>query len=247
MITTIIFDLDGTLVQTEKLKALSYAKAAAALRPELREEDVIEAFKEVVGLPRHVVAQRLVALFDLDAPLKELEEVVPPQTPWQAFVQMRLRIYEDFFKDPELLVRNQWPHNVELLKWAKGHSCKVGLATMSRCEQVQRVLDVLELRPYFDFVASGEDVELGKPDPQIYLLTAEALGAKPSECLVIEDSPTGVMSALAAGMSCVAVSTPFTRVRLRASGVIDSSWIVDDPRYLCSAVERAFNVATHSL
>ena len=59
MIRAMIFDLDGTLVQTEKLKALSYARAAVALRPELKEADVIETFKDVVGSPRHEVAQTL--------------------------------------------------------------------------------------------------------------------------------------------------------------------------------------------
>ena len=65
-INTIIFDLDGTLVQTEKLKALSYAKAAVELCPySISEDDVIDAFKDVVGLPRREVATYLVERFEL--------------------------------------------------------------------------------------------------------------------------------------------------------------------------------------
>jgi beta-phosphoglucomutase-like phosphatase (HAD superfamily) len=52
MILAVIFDLDGTLVETEELKALSYARTAVELRPELREAEVVEAFKEVVNLSR---------------------------------------------------------------------------------------------------------------------------------------------------------------------------------------------------
>lgn len=66
MIRAMIFDLDGTLVQTEKLKALSYARAAVKLCPhELNEEEVVEAFKEVVGLSRREVASALVEKFGL--------------------------------------------------------------------------------------------------------------------------------------------------------------------------------------
>jgi beta-phosphoglucomutase len=67
MIQAMIFDLDGTLVQTEKLKALSYARAAVELCPhEVSESQVVEAFKQVVGLARHEVAQYLVSEFKLE-------------------------------------------------------------------------------------------------------------------------------------------------------------------------------------
>ena len=68
MIRAMIFNLDGTLVQTERLKALSYARAAVELCPhELTEEEVIDAFKDVVGLPRWEVATALVKRFGLEA------------------------------------------------------------------------------------------------------------------------------------------------------------------------------------
>jgi beta-phosphoglucomutase-like phosphatase (HAD superfamily) len=115
-----IFDLDGTLVQTERLRALSYARAAVELcQDEIRASDVVEAFKD--------------------------------------------------------------------------------------------------------------DVENSKPDPEIYLLVAKELDVYPSECLVVEDSPVGVLAAQNAGMSVVAVSTPFTRNRLHESALLPESHIVDNP------------------
>jgi len=238
MIRAMIFDLDGTLVQTEKLKALSYAMAAVALRPELKEADVIEAFKDVVGLPRHEVAQTLLTRFALESAARSHMNAFLVETPWQAYVQMRLKIYSDILINPEVLIQNQWPHNVELLKRARQSCKKVGLATMSYCAQGQRVLEILKLKDAFDFVASRDDVKNAKPDPEIYLLVADQLAMPASECLVIEDSPTGVKAALAAGMACIAVSTPFTKQSLRTSGLLDARWIVDEPGTLFDVVDQ---------
>lgn len=245
MIQAMVFDLDGTLVQTEKLKAISYARAASSLRPELTEEAVIEAFKSVVGLSRSEVAQRLMTRFDLeDAAAKRMDHHLV-DTPWQAFIQERLRIYERMMSDPNVIRRHQWPHNIALLKRAREGCRKVGLATMSYCAQVRRVLDVLNLEAAFDFVASRDDVEAGKPDPEIYLLVSAQLGVPPSECLAIEDSPAGVKAALSAGMACIAVTTPFTREALHRKDLLDSRWIVDDPARLTEAVDQRLDGGCH--
>ena len=241
MITTMIFDLDGTLVQTEKLKALSYARAAVKLCPHtLNEAVVVDAFKEVVGLSRREVALTLMEQFDLTKKAQAHMSAFGVNTPWQAFVQVRLQIYEDMLADSEVLRANHWPHNIALLRAARRNCRFVGLATMSYCPQVQRVLKVLELDKAFDFVASREDVEHGKPDPEIYLLVAQELGVQPSECLVVEDSPTGVKAALAAGMAVVAVSTPFTRQKLHEQGLLPESRIVDDPEDVEAAIAGIF-------
>lgn len=238
MIESMIFDLDGTLVQTEKLKALSYAKAAVELRPELGEDAVFAAFKDVVGLSRHEVAQKLIARFDLEVAATERMAEFSVDTPWQAYLQVRMKIYGEMLMDPQVLLDNQWPHNISLLRRARQSCAKVGLATMSYCPQVQRVLDILGLQETFDFVASRDDVENGKPDPEIYLLVANELGIPPSKCLVIEDSPPGVKAALAAGMFCIAVGTPFTRRALHTPNLLDERWIVDDPGDLFNVVEQ---------
>ena len=237
MIQAMIFDLDGTLVQTEKLKAISYAHAAVRLKPELDEREVIRGFATVVGLSRSEVAQRLLEQFELaeSAALHMSEYGV--DTPWQAFVQIRLEIYREMLDDENTLLEHQWPHNMALLERARAQCEKVGLATMSYCAQVQRVLRILDLRDAFDFVATRDDVENGKPDPEIYQLVARELDVSASECLVIEDSPAGVRAALAAGMCCIAVATPFTRGPLHAAKLIDERWIVDEPEDLVPTVD----------
>ena len=230
MIEAMIFDLDGTLVQTEKLKALSYAKAAVELCPQdITEEQVVEAFKDVVGKPRREVATALVERFDLENAARLRMEEFGVKTVWQAYVQVRLQYYHQMLSTPEMLENNQWPHNRELLKQARAAGCQVGLATMSRCEQATQVLDALGLADAFDFVATRDDVENGKPDPEIYLMVAAELSVEPAHCLVVEDSPAGVEAALNAGMNVVAVSTPFSRGRLHAAGLLPDEHIVDDP------------------
>jgi len=239
LIRAMIFDLDGTLVQTERLKALSYARAAVELCPdELTEEEVVDAFKEVVGLPRWEVASALVERFGLEEAARARMDEFGVSTPWQAFVQVRLHHYEAMLADPEVLRSNQWPHNVALLEAARRTGCQTALATMSRCAQARRVLEVLGLIEGFSFIATRDDVEQGKPDPEIYRLVARELGVPPEECLVIEDSPSGVKAALAAGMWCIAVTTPFTRQRIHAEGLLDGRWIVDDPDTLMDVVQQ---------
>jgi beta-phosphoglucomutase-like phosphatase (HAD superfamily) len=115
---------------------------------------------------------------------------------------------------------------------------------MSRCQQAQRVLKILSLENAFDFVASRDDVMQGKPDPEIYTLVASELQVPPSECLVIEDSPSGVQAALAAGMWCIAVTTPFTREAIHARRLLDERWVVDKPDELPSVVQEMIEART---
>lgn len=238
MVRAMVFDLDGTLVQTETLKAISYARAAIALCPqEISEEMVVEAFKDVVGLSRREVSQALVSRFNLEESARARMGDFGVSAPWQAFAQMRLQVYDEMLEDPQIIRDHVCPHNVALLAYARESACKIGLATMSRCQQASRVLEVLNLMDAFDFVATRDDVTRGKPDPEIYRLVSDELQVPAHECLVIEDSPSGIEAALAAEMHCIAVTSAFTRSAVHNSGMLDEAWIVDDPARLLAVVE----------
>ena len=238
MICAFVFDLDGTLVETEELKALSYARAAAELRPDLNEGEVIEAFKDLVGLSRQEVAVGLMRRFGLEDAGRTRMMGFGVDTPWQAYVQIRLRIYEKLVADPELVLAQSYPHNIALLCDVRREGYPTALATQSHREQARRVLDILGLADEFDVVVTRDDVEHGKPDPEMHLLAARELGVGPEECLAIEDSPAGVKAALAAGAEIVAVTTDLTRQKFRDTDLLDRSHVVDDPRALPKVVRH---------
>lgn len=237
-INAFVFDLDGTLVQTERLKARSYAKAAVELCPDsVTEDEVIEAYKDVVGESRKIVASTLMKQFDLEAASAERMTQVDVDAPWQAFVQVRLDYYHDLVQDPNVLRENRWPHSLSLLDRARENRCAVALATTSRRRQACHVLNVLGLEDTFDYVATSDDVERTKPHPEIYRLCATELGVAPERMLAIEDSPTGTQAALNAGLHCIAFGTPFTEKRLREEAPLDDRWIVTDPDELIATVD----------
>ena len=79
----------------------------------------------------------------------------------------------------------------------------LALASSGPPENVELALERLGVRERFDAVVTGRDVELGKPDPQVFLLAARRLGLPPERCVVVEDAPVGVEAAHAAGMTAV--------------------------------------------
>lgn len=247
MIRAMIFDLDGTLVKTEWLKSLSYAQAVQRLSPApVTVEEVQAAFAEVVGRSREEVSSALLARFGLEAAARGQQAGFDARFPWQVLARIRLEIYEGMLADADILRANQWPHAVDLLRAAARNGCRTGLASMSTCEQVIRVLDAIGLQDQFEVVLSREDVERPKPDPEIYRLASRLLHTLAQDCLVIEDSPAGVQAAVSAGMHCVAVATPFTRAGLHSQEWLAQDWVVDDSETLSLVVERLMRSQSHN-
>jgi len=236
MIQSVIFDLDGTLVETEELKAFSYARAATELRPTLRKAEVVDAFKDYVGLSRQDVATGLMVRFGLEDEARARMAEFGVKAPWQAFAQVRLRVYERLLADHDLILAHGYPHNIALLHEVRRLGYPTALSTMSHPGQVRHVLGILGLAEKFDVVATRDDVERGKPDPEIDLFVARELGVEPRECLIFEDSPAGVEAGLAAGMEVIAVTTDLTRQKFRDTALRDRCLVVDDPRGLPTAV-----------
>ena len=94
------------------------------------------------------------------------------------------------------------------------------LATSASPRSVAAVLDGLGLTSHFPVVVTADDVERGKPDPEVYLAAASGLGVAPRHCVVFEDSLVGVKAALRAGMLPIGLTTAHTEAELREVGAV---------------------------
>jgi beta-phosphoglucomutase len=188
MITTVIFDLDGLLADTEALHCRAYQDALQSEGASLTEADYIEHWvRSGKGIADWV------ALHSLN---------VDP---------LALRVKKSA-RYLELLASSLRPMDgaLELLKVLYGNKM-LALASSSYQDAVDGVLEGLNIAHYFKAIVTGLDVPRVKPAPDIFLTAARRVGAVPSECVVIEDAEKGVLAAYQAGMSCIAVPNAHTR------------------------------------
>ena len=97
------------------------------------------------------------------------------------------------------------PGAAELLAWLKRHDIRSAIATATDLRRTEKYLRGLGIRDYFDQVISATMVQEGKPSPDIYLYACRQLGRHPRDCMAVEDSPNGVLSAARAGCRVVMV------------------------------------------
>jgi len=103
---------------------------------------------------------------------------------------------------------------------AVANNIAVGLGTAAIKFNVDFILDGLDIRKYFTSIVTAEDVTVSKPDPETFLKCASLLQADPKACIVFEDSPKGVETALNAGMQCVVLTTMHTKEEFNQFGNI---------------------------
>jgi len=188
MTTSVIFDLDGLLVDTEKLHCLAYQMALQEYGCPISETEYAEHWVRFGrGITDWVESRGL----GLD-----------PHA-------VRARKSEHYLT---LLRSSLRPMDgaLELLAALHG-AMKLALASSSYRDAVDGVLNGLGIARYFDAVVSGLDVPAVKPAPDIFLKAAEVLGVAPVHCLVLEDAEKGVIAAHRAGMRCIAVPNDYTR------------------------------------
>jgi sugar-phosphatase len=136
----------------------------------------------------------------------------------------------------ELIGENdtKMPGVKEILDFCKSKGFKIGLASNSSHNLIEVVLERVEIKQYFDFISSAQDVEKGKPDPAVYLFAANNLGVCPTECLVFEDSIIGMTAAKRAGMTVVAIPAQedFAKINLQMANLVLSSLTEFNDEYL---------------
>ncbi|MEM1055317.1 MAG: HAD family phosphatase [Bacteroidota bacterium] len=235
MPTLLAFDLDGTLVQSEALKAQSYGWAANQLRPDLPAAKVAHAYGALVGNSRETITRTLLGQFDLADAARTRD---PDQEPWRTYVGVRLARYREMLEDADLLRRNTHEEAVRLARYARRLADHVALVTTSERWAADLILNALGLQGRFDTVVTANDVPKVKPDPAGYRLALARLAADPSRSVALEDSPSGIRGALAAGVEVLAVPTVYTREPIAAmvrGGEIHARAVVE-PGRLAEAV-----------
>ncbi len=177
-------------------------------RSDVTLEEVFDVYKQVVGQTRQVISRHIMESFGLEDRCISLMDQYDADEPAFVLTAMRLRLYEELIADNSTLRENAWPHTVDLVRAANKNGCRIALATSSLTSEAERAVEALGLTEVFEATVGLDQVERGKPDPEIYLKTAAELGVAPAHCLVIEDSPPGVAAGLAAGMNVIGVANP---------------------------------------
>ncbi|MBI4226438.1 HAD family phosphatase [Candidatus Roizmanbacteria bacterium] len=195
MAKAVIFDKDGVIVETTRLHFEKWKRTFAAYKKNITLDFMIRnlsgrSAKE--NIKRH-----------LDASISQ-ENLTKILTDQMSFMQKM------FDKYAELV-----PGIIDFLKKLKKQKITTALATSSRKESTDLVLDRFKIRPYFQTIINANDILHAKPHPEIYLKSAQKLKVKPYQCVVFEDSYSGVEAAKKAGMKIVLVMTSHTQKEIR--------------------------------
>ena len=185
----VVFDLDGTLVDSEPLSDDAWRAALAEHGYDIGEAEL----QAVHGLRFGDVY----ASFALRAPLP------PPDALWEEYSQLLFASFD------ERLV--SFADAVTTARQLQADGVPLALATSSRRERLDRTLAAVNLAALFPVTVAGDEVARGKPAPDGYLTAAELLGVDPVHCVAIEDSQAGIDAARAAGMKVLAVTRPGLR------------------------------------
>ena len=185
MIDTVIFDMDGLLVDTEPLWVVAMQQVLQTVNVTITPELAIQT----TGLRTVEVVNYWYDHFKWNGKTKEqvsqeIIEAVSEQVVCNGKPMEGMKYILDFFKEQKI---------------------KLGLASSSPIEFIHLVLDHFGLNPYFEAVASAEHEPYGKPHPAVYLSCAQQLKSNPLNCLAFEDSINGMVAAKAARMKVVAV------------------------------------------
>lgn len=209
MIRAILFDLDGLMVDSEPHSLASW-HAVLSERGVTLTQAVID---QMFGLRQIEAARMLVDVYGLtedpEGLAREKEE------------------YQIRHLDGQITAM---PGLFELLKESERHGLLVAVASSGARRYVAAVLAAIHLTDRFHAVVTGDDVINGKPAPDVFLAAAQAMQTDPQHCLVLEDAPSGVQAAKAAGMWCVAIPNVHTRALdlSAADAILPSLYAVHD-------------------
>ncbi len=184
-IRAVLFDLDGTLTDTEKYYQIAWPKALEHFG-----YTVPEGFPlELRSLGRPFAPARFKEVFGDDFDYTEVREY-------------RKSLVEELIRENGIPLK---PGAKEILKWLRGNGILTALVTANNYPRAERYLKKIDLFDYFDKIICANMVSQGKPAPDIYAYACKELSLDPSETFAVEDSPNGVSSAYGAGCNVIMI------------------------------------------
>jgi beta-phosphoglucomutase family hydrolase len=181
-----IFDMDGTLVDNMRFHADAWQKMLA-------ENDLEVDMHEFLVKTAGKTNREIIPNFFKDATEEKLFELG----------QRKEELYRELFL-PE---RKALDGVTEFLTEAQSLGVRMAVATAAPIANMEFILDGLELRRFFEVITTAADVKSGKPNPEVFLKSAEKVGVEPQNCLVFEDAFNGFEAASRAGMKSVGIAT----------------------------------------
>ena len=181
----IISDMDGVILDTEKLYVRFWREAAS-----------------FYGFP--MTLEHALGIRSLSGTLAEekLQGWFGKEFDYNAVRQKRIELMDEFVSQNGVEPK---PGAKALLSYIKDNGYALALATATPVDRAGRYLKSVELYSFFDQIVSAREVKRGKPAPDIYLCAAKRLGLDPKECIALEDSQNGIRSAFAAGCKTIMV------------------------------------------
>ncbi|MCX7666826.1 MAG: HAD family phosphatase [Gemmataceae bacterium] len=184
-IRAIIWDVDGTLVDTADLHYQAWQKLAAEMgRPLSREE-----FNATFGRRNPEIIR---GLFNQQFSDAEVLEIGTRK--------------EEYYKTEASKGINLLPGVLNLLQGFAQAGVKQAIGSSAPQGNLELILKMTETEPFFSAIVGMEDTQRGKPDPEVFLVAAARIGVAPYECVVLEDAVAGIQAAKAAGMRAVGVT-----------------------------------------
>ncbi len=191
MITAVIFDMDGLMIDSETVSRLAFDQAIKDFGGDgLSEEENI----------------KYIGITDLDG-AEDIIKTKKLKISKEELIDRKQKYYTQSLKE-KIIVR---PGLMDLFKDLKNKGIKMAIASSSQRQSIEIVIDKLDIKKYIDFYCSGRDVKRGKPFPDVFLKAAAGLGVDPKDCLVLEDAPKGVEAGKSAGMIVFAIPSRETK------------------------------------
>ncbi len=179
-----VFDMDGVIIDSEPLWRIAMVKVFNSNGLPVDEETCAQT----TGM--------------------RIDEVIKHWNKKNPFTDNEVQVQTDIEEELCNLIINQgkaMPGFLQAVELIKSQDKKIALATSSSERLVECVLNTLSLKNYFSHVQSAEKLPYGKPHPEVFLLCAHASNHHPADCVAIEDSLNGIISAKASGMKVIAV------------------------------------------